>query len=131
MCGYTFPELKLNVPQALLQVNVEQVLRYYRRTERFEALYLFEAKKEMPLPAAVREYAMKKYKRHRVVPESLLQDVQSDLQTRLEKLQKRKHEKGGRLTDLKLERIHSTLAELKGLFLQPMEEKLPEGSQVS
>eukprot|EP00035_Acanthoeca_spectabilis_P031740 m.15556 g.15556 ORF g.15556 m.15556 type:complete len:172 (-) comp4931_c0_seq1:436-951(-) len=75
VCGYTFPELKVNVPLSLLQVRVEQVQRYFRRTERFEALYLFEAQKQMPLPTAVRDYAMKKYKRHRVVPDPLLQDV--------------------------------------------------------
>jgi hypothetical protein len=42
-------------------------MRYFTRTLWFEALYRFEADSGTALPTAVREYAMKKYKRHRTV----------------------------------------------------------------
>jgi hypothetical protein len=48
-------------------VPLAQVMRYFTRTLWFEALYRFEADSGTALPTAVREYAMKKYKRHRTV----------------------------------------------------------------
>ena len=112
-CGYTFTELKINVPRALRVVSVAQVQRYFRRAERFEALYLFEADGNMELPAAVREYAMKKYKRHRTVPDSLLTDVASDLEKRVATLNDKVHRGQGKLSGIRLARAKATLAELR------------------
>lgn len=112
-CGYTFAELRKNVPIALRVVPVEQVQRYFRRAERFEALYLFEADGKMELPPAVREYAMKKFKRHRIVPGGLLAQVTSDLEARVAKLSEKAHKGPGKLTQTRLERAKATLAELR------------------
>eukprot|EP00037_Helgoeca_nana_P026593 m.300763 g.300763 ORF g.300763 m.300763 type:complete len:98 (-) comp27258_c0_seq1:4880-5173(-) len=57
-------------------------MRYFTRTLRFEALYRFKSD-DMALPTAVWEYAMKKYKRHCTVPESLLIDVAAELEARV------------------------------------------------
>jgi hypothetical protein len=112
-CGYTFSELRVNVPRALRVVSLSQVQRYFRKAERFEALYLFEADGDMELPAAVREYAMKKYKRHRTVPTTLLADVARDLEDRVGKLSVKVHRGEGTLSSIRLERAKATLAELR------------------
>lgn len=79
VCGYSFVALKGNIPTALREaVPLDQVQRYFRRAWRFQELYAFEVEKGVVLPAAVREYTMKKYKRHRTVPATLLADVTSD-----------------------------------------------------
>jgi hypothetical protein len=62
------------------------VQRYFQRAWRFQELYLLEFENGLELPAAVRDYAMKKYKRHRTVPTTLLADVEKDLAARQRKL---------------------------------------------
>jgi hypothetical protein len=113
VCGYTFPDLRKHVPLSYDQVPLDQVLRYFTRTLRFEALYRFEADGGMALPTAVREYAMKKYKRHRTVPESLLRDVEVALETRVTKLEKDQHQNPGKRTDVRLAVAKATLLDLR------------------
>jgi hypothetical protein len=61
-CGwYSFDELKANIPAALASVPIDQVQRYFQRAWRFQELYLFEFENGLELPAAVRDYGMKKY----------------------------------------------------------------------
>jgi hypothetical protein len=91
-----FRELKINVPLSNDHVPLAQVMRYFTRTLRFEALCRFDAGGGMALPTAVREYAMTKYKRHRTVPESLLIDVAAELEARVAKLMEDERASGQR-----------------------------------
>lgn len=113
VCGYSFAELKENIPAALASVPLEQVQRYFQRAWRFQELYLFEFRHELELPAAVRDHAMKKYKRHRTVPTTLLQDVETDLTLRHKKLLDMQKKGKGKLTVVKLEHVSSCLSALK------------------
>jgi len=122
VCGYSITELQVNVPVGLrTAVPLQQVQRYYRRVERFETLYLFDFNHDFELPAAVREYAMKKYKRHRKVPDTLLNDVTQELEAKLVKLQDNLHHGRGTRTRDKLEKVKRTLSQLKGIAPSPME----------
>jgi hypothetical protein len=95
-CGYSFPALKANLPGAVRCVPLQQVQRYYRRSERFMQLYLQEATLGVDLPGEVRAFAMKKCKRHRGVPASLLSDLQSALEGKHGKLTERKRKGQGK-----------------------------------
>jgi len=74
------------------------------------------------LPAAVREYTMKKYNRHRTVPATLLADVTSDFNAHLKKLRSMASARRGKKTSSKLSRVENVLDELKKLSAAPMEE---------
>ena len=54
-------QLQANIPAALGSVLIDQVQRYFQRAWRFQELYLFEFENGLELPAAVRDYGMKKY----------------------------------------------------------------------
>lgn len=110
-CGCTLAALRENIPQALRAVPAEQVRRYFRRAERFESIYRFEAQSGT-LPESIREYAMKKYKKHRGVPVSLLQDISKDLLARKASLDRSTHQGTRKLTQAKLSKVNSTLADL-------------------
>ena len=68
----------------------------------------------MALPGAVRDYAMKMYKRHRVVPESLLKEVEAGLKKKIDKLKKMQHEGKGKRTATRLAEAEATLRDLHG-----------------
>jgi len=115
--------LKGNIPTALREaVRLDQVQRYFRRAWRFQELYAFEVEKGVVLPAAVREYTMKKYNRHRTVPATLLADVTSDFNAHLKKLRSMASARRGKKTSSKLSRVENVLDELKKLSAAPMEE---------
>ena len=110
-CGYSFAKLKDNLPGAVRCVPLAQVQRYFRRAERFMQLYLQEATLGVDLPGEVRAFAMKKYKRHRGVPASLLSDLQSAFEAKQGKLQERKRRGQG-----KAEAVQAKILRVKGML---------------
>lgn len=115
VCGYTFPDLQANVPEALLHVEKEQVLRYFRTSDRFQSMYLFEASNGIDLPPHLREYTMKKYRRHRSVPVTLLKEIQEDLTAQVVNLQVKQRRGVGKLTNVKLERARKMKEQLESV----------------
>jgi len=86
VCDYTFTALKKNAPAAADSLSLAAVRRYFRRQHRFCSLYFFEATQGQPLPFKIREYVMKKYSRHRVIPDGVLAAVDASLVEREAKL---------------------------------------------
>ena len=114
VCGYSFVELKANIPAALASVPIDQVQRYFQRAWRFQELYLFEFENGLELPAAVRDYAMNKYKRHRTVPATLLADVGKDLAAPQRKLAEMQSKGVGiKQTTSRLNHVNDVLSALK------------------
>ena len=74
-------------------------------------LYLQEATLGVDLPGEVRAFAMKKYKRHRGVPASLLSDLQSAFEAKQGKLQERKRRGQG-----KAEAVQAKILRVKGML---------------
>jgi hypothetical protein len=116
VCGYTGPELVKNVPEAIRAIPLQQVQRYFRHAERFENLYRWEHQHGLLLTGPVRDYAMKKYKRHRTVPANLLHDLGADMLERKENLEVRLKEGRGSAAaaQAKLARITAVLGMVDG-----------------
>lgn len=70
-CDYTISSLVANIKDAIRSIPLAQTQRYYRGVERMESLYLAELDGNMSLPMEVRNYTMKKYSRHRAVPDNV------------------------------------------------------------
>lgn len=91
MCSYCIAGLRVRVPEALQiysdnvratgsdghKVQLASVRRWYNRAHRFASMYLLEGDNAMPW--RLREFVMKKYKRHREVPADVLDIVDRDL----------------------------------------------------
>ena len=110
--------MKANLPGAVRCVPLQQVQRYYRRPERFMQLHLQEATLGVDLPGEVRAFAMKKYKRHRGVPASLLSDLQSALEGKHGKLTERKRKGQGKpeAVQAKITRVTGAPREINPMF---------------
>jgi hypothetical protein len=68
-CDYTWSGLQKVVPTALDTVSVKQIRKYARRSFRYMDAY----QKGLDIKQA--EYAVKKYKRHRKIPYSILDEL--------------------------------------------------------
>ena len=68
-CEYTWSSLKTNVPIALDSVSLVEMRRYARRTRRFMECY------RRGLDGIQAEFAMKQYKSHRSIVETVYRDV--------------------------------------------------------
>lgn len=118
-CLYTLPGLKKNLPAAIRCVPLAQVQRYCRRADRFVDMCTREAELGVALPGAVRAFAMKRCKRHRTVPATLLDDLASDLEAKQvllgQRLQAGKGKKAAVQAKLaRVEGMLGALAEAKG-----------------
>ena len=123
VCGYSFPDLKANVPKAIRDgCPLDQIQRYFRRADRFVELYRFEAENGVELPGPVREFAMKKYKRHRTVPTGLLNDVTADLAAKQAALKVKLEEGRGTksVVKAKLIKVEGALEAMSGLTAAPV-----------
>jgi hypothetical protein len=68
-CDYTWRGLQRIVPEALDSVSLKQIRKYARKSFRYMDAY----RKGMNVKQA--EYAVRKYKRHRVIPHSILDEL--------------------------------------------------------
>ena len=68
-CNYSWKGLRHIVPEALDSVSLTQIRRYARRSFRYMDAY------RKGLNAKQAEYAVKKYKRHRVIPHNILEEL--------------------------------------------------------
>jgi len=121
VCGYSFAKLKGNLPAALRSVPLAQVQRCHRRAERFLQLYLREAVLGVDLPGSVRAFAMKKYKRHRCVPNGLLNDLEEALGAQRAGLQERQRKGAGKpaAVQAKIARVNAMLGALDAAKTPP------------
>ena len=106
-CSYSFADLKKTVPKSLNQVPIETVRRYYRRSSRFCRLYSLEIDAQ-PLPWRLREFAMRKYKGHRGVPDTigkLVDEMTVDLNNTHQKLKQRHRHPSKNLSQIKQDKI--------------------------
>ena len=83
------------------------------------ALY---AEHGVELPGAVREFAMKKYKRHRTVPTQLLNEVTADRKKKKTALELRLEQGRGKAVSVnaKLIKIEGVLEAMSGLAAAPL-----------
>ena len=68
-CNYSWKGLRHVVPEALDSVSVKQIRRYARRSFRYMDAY------RKGLNAKQAEYAVRKYKSHRVIPCNILEEL--------------------------------------------------------
>jgi hypothetical protein len=79
VCDYNVAGLRKNLPDSVRSVPIATVRRHFRRSARFRSLYLREVELGEPMPFRLREYFMKKYSRHRQVPQFALEAIDADL----------------------------------------------------
>jgi hypothetical protein len=79
VCDYNVAGLRKHLPESVKSVPIATVRRHFRRSARFRSLYRREAELGEPMPFRLREYFMKKYSRHRQVPQFALDAVDADL----------------------------------------------------
>ena len=70
-CNYSFKELQETVPAALNSVPLSKIRKFARRCYRFMSAY------RLGLSGSAATFAVKKYKSHRRIPESVLMDVET------------------------------------------------------
>jgi hypothetical protein len=70
-CDYTWRDLQRIVPEALDSVSLKQIRKYARKS--FDYHYMDAYQKGMNVKQA--EYAVRKYKRHCVIPHSILNEL--------------------------------------------------------
>jgi len=116
VCGHTGPDLIKNVPESIRRVPLAQIQRYFRRAERFVALCRFEHENGLMLTGAVRDHATKIHKRHRTVPDNLLQNLRLDMEQRQTKLEGRLETGRGKaaVVQAKLARVKAVLRAVYG-----------------
>ena len=68
-CNYSWKGLQRIVPEALDSVSVKQIRKYARRSFRYMDAY------RKGLNAKQAEYAVRKYKCHRVIPLNILEEL--------------------------------------------------------
>jgi hypothetical protein len=68
-CNYSWKGLRRVVPEALDSVSVKQIRKYARRSFRYMDAY------RKGLNAKQAEYAVRKYKSHRVIPRNILEEL--------------------------------------------------------
>jgi hypothetical protein len=73
-CDYTFETLKANLPIAMSSVPVELIRRWEHRTWRFIEAYA-EGLDAKDAQKKVKEFSSHRYKSHRRIPESLVQQI--------------------------------------------------------
>ena len=68
-CNYSWKGLQQVVPKALDSVSLKQIRRYARKSFRYMDAY------RKGLTAKQAEYAVRKYKRHHVIPFNILEEL--------------------------------------------------------
>jgi hypothetical protein len=74
-CTYSFPALKLIVPQALESVTLETYRRQHQRCERHMHAYIMRSESDTGLSFEQAQFAVKKYSSHRRIPQSIFQNL--------------------------------------------------------
>ena len=83
-CDYSHSSLMVNVPKSLRGCPLGTIRRFERRMWRMVQLYSRE------LPTALAMYATKKYRGHRVIPEFVVKELETELQMEKEKEKEKK-----------------------------------------
>jgi hypothetical protein len=73
-CDYSWKTLQTTVPMALNSVPLSRVRRFARKSERYIDAYRLKDGNVRLTPAQV-EYAVKKYRSHRKIPEKILEEL--------------------------------------------------------
>ena len=71
-CNYTWSELQETVPRALDSVDLITIRRFARKTWRYMDLY------RHGVTGKLAEYAAKKYKSHRRIPENVWEELRTN-----------------------------------------------------
>ena len=111
-CTYSIQGLRDNLPAGIDAVPIATTRRYYRRTRRFEDMYRQEILMGVQMPFKIREYIMKKYKRHRGVPLGVLSAIDEDLNARETLYMERRQRRGTDANQRKLDKIGKLKADL-------------------
>lgn len=73
-CDYSWKTLQTTVPMALNSVSLSRIRRFARKSERYIDAYRLKDGNVRLTPAQV-EYAVKKYRSHRKIPEKILEEL--------------------------------------------------------
>ena len=120
-CNYKIAGLRVQVPMSMLAVPLSTIRKFFRRQHRFCELYHFEGAD--PMLWVLRDFAMKKYSRHRGVPQTILLAIDEDLRANQAALAPRVT--SGLVKAEKLTKVSATLDSLSA-YHAALKEKLPE-----
>ena len=71
-CDYTFKGLKDTIPHALASVDLITIRKFARRAQRYMDAY------RKGLTQAQAEFAVKKYRSHRRIPDAVVAELQNE-----------------------------------------------------
>ena len=80
-CDYSWKTLQTTVPLALNSIPLSRIRRFARKSERYIDAYRFKDRNARLTPAQV-EYAVKKYRSHRRIPEKIIENYKTRPPTR-------------------------------------------------